>query len=234
VLFEWMGVPWSSWHIFFALGGISAALAFYGLLRRAKPAISSGSILMVFAGSYLWMMAGAILWPTLFEGFPSPARQFSLFQSVAMSSSGGILAGATGFVVMTLALGLRLGVLVDAGVSAALIAFGIGRLGCFLNGDDYGWMGGFPVQLIESSICLAGFVVLVNLKCREAGQRGLYGVVLYACMRLATEPFRADWRGPPLRVDGLEFSPPQLVAAACLLCAFGAFAFMTRRRRTSP
>lgn len=221
VLFEWMGVPWFSWHIFFALAGSLAFLVFFLVCQRVSPPIPRSSALVIFAVTYLWMVAGAVLWAIVVEGFPAPVVQLSRYRSLAMSSSGGIIAAVAGFVSINLVLGVKLRSVADAGVLAGLVAFAIGRVGCFLNGDDYGWIAGIPVQLVEAAFCIGAYLWLLNMVAPSSGRRAIYGIILYACMRLLTEPFRDDWRGQPLNLVGLEWSPPQVLAALCLAFALG-------------
>ncbi len=107
-----------------------------------------------------------------------------------------------------------------ADVCAAAIALGqaIGRIGCFMAGDDYGrpaalpWavpftdpnaasLGGaplgvplHPVQLYESAVCLALFGFLVWLGRRPHRDGDLIGAytLLYAVARFVLEFFRGD------------------------------------------
>src|SRR5580765_2793998 len=131
----------------------------------------------------------------------------------------------------------------------------IGRVGCFMAGDDYGaptqlpWavtftdpdaasIGGaplgvplHPVQLYESIVCLALFAVLVRLSRRKRfdGQVILAYTALYAAARFAIEFFRGDAdRG--FVFAGL-FSTSQFIA---LILGPAAIALWFVRRQRAP
>ena len=107
-----------------------------------------------------------------------------------------------------------------ADLCAPAIALGqaIGRIGCFMAGDDYGrpasvpWAVAFtdpdaaaiggaplgvplhPVQLYESAVCLLLFAFLVRVSRRKRfdGEVILAYTLLYAMARFALELFRGD------------------------------------------
>lgn len=138
-----------------------------------------------------------------------------------------------------------------ADVCAPAIALGqaIGRIGCFMAGDDYGrptaasWavrftdpdaatIGGaplgvplHPVQLYESVVCLAIFAVLVSLGRRRHrdGDIIITYTVLYAVARFVLEFFRGDAdRG--FLFGGL-LSTSQFIAIVMVVVAFSAIGF---------
>lgn len=112
---------------------------------------------------------------------------------LAMTFSGAGLVWYGGFIVgalaaMAVARLFRISIIkvLDAGAPAAAIGYAFGRMGCFLNGDDYGipsalpWAMGFPqgspptppgvevqpTQLYESFAALAIFGILLYLRPR--------------------------------------------------------------------
>ena len=130
----------------------------------------------------------------------------------------------------------------------------IGRIGCFMAGDDYGraaaipWavtftdpdagrIGGaplgvplHPVQLYESLTCLALFLILVRLARRKKfeGEIILAYALLYAAARFVIEYFRGDAdRG--FVFDGL-FSISQLMAI--VIAAVSVILLAVRRRKS--
>ena len=132
----------------------------------------------------------------------------------------------------------------------------IGRIGCFMAGDDYGsqtnlpWavtfshpdaaeIGGaplgvplHPVQMYESLICLGVFFFLVWLSRRKRfdGQIILAYSVLYAVARFLLEYVRGD--GDRGFVFGGLLSTSQLIAVAVMLISIPLF--LKRKYSTSP
>ena len=131
----------------------------------------------------------------------------------------------------------------------------IGRIGCFMAGDDYGrptdlpWAVAFtdvdagriggaplgvplhPVQLYESFVCLLIFVALVRLRRRKRfdGEVILTYTALYAVARFGLEFFRGDAdRG---FVFGGLLSTSQAIAA---IAAPAAMTLWILRRRHRP
>ena len=142
-----------------------------------------------------------------------------------------------------------------ADLCAPAIALGqaVGRIGCFMAGDDYGrparvpWavtftdpeaasIGGaplgvplHPVQLYESVVCLALFLLLVRLEQRRHrdGDVIVAYTGLYAVGRFVLEFFRGDAdRG---FVFGGLLSTSQFIGI--LMFAMAAVLFLARRRR---
>jgi phosphatidylglycerol---prolipoprotein diacylglyceryl transferase len=154
----------------------------------------------------------------------------------------------------------RLPVWRAADICAPAIALGqaIGRLGCFMAGDDYGsrtnvpWgivftnpdaadIGGVPlgvklhpVQLYESAVCLVLFAILVWLERRRHrdGDVIIAYTVLYAIARFVLEFFRGDAdRG---FVFGGALSTSQFIGLIICIIAAAALVFRKGRRVASP
>jgi phosphatidylglycerol:prolipoprotein diacylglycerol transferase len=154
----------------------------------------------------------------------------------------------------------RLPVWRAADICAPAIALGqaIGRLGCFMAGDDYGsrtnvpWgiaftnpdaadIGGVPlgvklhpVQLYESAVCLVLFAILVWLERRRHrdGDVIIAYTVLYAIARFVLEFFRGDAdRG---FVFGGALSTSQFIGLSMCIIAAAALVFRKSRRVASP
>lgn len=141
----------------------------------------------------------------------------------------------------------------DCFAPAIALGHAFGRIGCFLAGCCYGkaapaWAGVkfthphclvpqqlqgvplYPVQLIESGLNFALFLVLHLLLKKSAGYKK-YGVVIlayaggYALIRFTTEFFRGDDRGGVL----LGLSPSQLIAVGAVVLAAAAGRFLPER-----
>jgi phosphatidylglycerol---prolipoprotein diacylglyceryl transferase len=145
----------------------------------------------------------------------------------------------------------------SADLCAPAIALGqaIGRIGCFMAGDDYGspsavpWsvtfsdpdaarIGGaplgvplHPVQLYESAVCLAlfGFLVWLGRRKHREGDIVAAYTLIYAVARFGLEYLRGDAdRGFVL---GGTFSTSQFIAVP--LAAAAVLVLVTRRRRVA-
>ena len=140
--------------------------------------------------------------------------------------------------------------LLDCIVPAVLLALCIGRIGCFLNGDDFGipiplkpgasipwWavtfpnhtllIARYPVQLMES-----GGSLLLVLMCRRlcllplpSGGSGIFGIMGYGVLRFFLEYWRGDLRG---WIIPHVLSPAQLVSLV-LVGACGVSLYRQRR-----
>jgi phosphatidylglycerol:prolipoprotein diacylglycerol transferase len=124
------------------------------------------------------------------------------FQVAAFSGSGlvwygGLFGGTLGVVVAALLSRMKIGVVADVVAPALAMGYAVGRLGCFLNGDDYGrptslpWGMAFPkgeppttaivhpTQLYEVLLSLGIFALLVWVFApRLRGSGSLFGVYL--------------------------------------------------------
>ena len=107
----------------------------------------------------------------------------SVFSGAGLTYYGGLIGGAIGVLWVGRHYRIPLGVLVDIGAPLVALGYGVGRIGCFLNGCDYGgptdlpWGLTFvhgtppvtipvhPTQVYESLISLGFFFFLwFNLK----------------------------------------------------------------------
>src|SRR5712691_6703422 len=216
--------PFFTLHTFGLLlaGGYMAA--WWWLTREGRR---EGLDVDALASLGLWAIVGAILGAkalmivrALPEYTAAPSEMFSL----SVLTSAGDFYGA--FIGALIASALffwrhpRLPFWRAADLCGPAIALGqaIGRIGCFMAGDDYGrptdlpWAVAFtdpdaariggaplgvplhPVQLYESIVCLALFAVLVRLSRRKQfdGQVILAYTLLYAIARFVLEFFRGD------------------------------------------
>jgi phosphatidylglycerol---prolipoprotein diacylglyceryl transferase len=179
------------------------------------------------SGFGLWIIIGAILGAKLlmiFRTLPEyVARPADLFSLSTIQSAGDFYGGFIGALIAGLLFFVRHPEIPRwrmADLCAPAIALGqaIGRIGCFMAGDDYGrathlpWavvfrdpeaaeIGGaplgiplHPVQIYESLVCLAIFIFLEWLARRKKfnGEIILAYSVLYAVARFILEYFRGD------------------------------------------
>jgi phosphatidylglycerol---prolipoprotein diacylglyceryl transferase len=174
-----------------------------------------------------WAIGGAIVGAKalmIVRGFSEFANAPSeIFSSSVLTAAGDFYGGFIGALIASAIFFRRhqeLAVWRVADLCGPAIALGqaIGRIGCFMAGDDYGrptdvpWgvafsdpdaarIGGaplgvplHPVQLYESLVCLLLFVALVRLSRRKRfdGEVILAYTALYAIARFVLEFFRGD------------------------------------------
>jgi phosphatidylglycerol---prolipoprotein diacylglyceryl transferase len=245
-------------HTFGVFLSAAYLAALWKLLRGAKrEGLKSESI----AGLGLWVIIGAIAGAKILmvlrfyrEYLANPADLWSL---ATLQSAGDFYGGFIGAILAALVYFNRhaeLPAWKTADLSAPAIALGqaIGRIGCFMAGDDYGrptdrpWgvtfhhpdaadIGGaplgiplHPVQLYESLVCLVLFFVLVRLAQNKKfnGEIILAYSSLYALARYFLEFLRGDAdRGFVL---GGWLSTSQAIAVATLIICIPLF---VKRRR---
>jgi phosphatidylglycerol:prolipoprotein diacylglycerol transferase len=195
ILFEIFGWEVPSWHFFFMLAAFTAFAVTRLCARRAiRSGIAGAEKLFdavpnLFVICYVsgWLGARALsiaveqLEVTTFLGFLS-----QLFQIGPMTFYGGALCAVICGLFFCRFMGISLKLALDCGMIGGVFGLGVGRIGCHLNGDDFGlaiadqsnphwWAvtfpslrdGGiyrFPVQLEEA---LASFLI------------GLFGIWLF-------------------------------------------------------
>jgi phosphatidylglycerol:prolipoprotein diacylglycerol transferase len=216
--------PFLTVHTFGLLLASAYIAAFWWLIRAGRR---EGLNVDALSSLGFWAIAGAIIGAKammILRDFPEYAAAPSDMFSVSVLSSAGDFYG--GFIGALVASAIffrripRLPFWPTADLCGPAIALGqaIGRIGCFMAGDDYGaptqlpWavtftdpdagrVGGaplgvrlHPVQLYESIVCLALFAVLVRLSRRKRfdGEVILAYTSLYAIARFVLEFFRGD------------------------------------------
>jgi phosphatidylglycerol:prolipoprotein diacylglycerol transferase len=213
------------------------------------------------AGFGLWLIVGAILGAKVlmiirflpdYLGHPRDLFSYSTLQSAGDFYGGFIGALVAALIFYAVHPEIQRWRMADLCGPAIALGQAIGRIGCFMAGDDYGkpthlpWavvfrdpeateIGGtplgiplHPVQLYESLACLALFLLLVWLARRKRfdGQIILAYSILYAVARLFLEYFRGDAdRGFVL---GGLLSTSQLIAIVVLAVCVPAFLIRSR------
>lgn len=252
ILFTLFGVPFPAWHAFFALAA-AATYGFAHLLLKCRGLQAELALFpRIFVTCYLSGWFGARALSILVEQLEVQSlNQFALelFRLGPMTFYGGfLLATLAGIAVAwphRREVSLRR--MADACFPAALVGLGVGRIGCFLNGDDYGrvaangswWALNFPnlnedalryaTQLQEAgaSFLIAGIGAWLWCRAPERlrpGQTACTVVLLSALNRFFNEFYRGDARGA---FFGSELSTSQGVAlllcitASVLLFRFG-------------
>lgn len=245
ILFQWNTWIIPTWHILFLL----AVFCGYRYMQRLRSQIAPGIPIRyldtLFALVYIAGFLGARLFSFFTdESLYDPLVQIPLwhiFVPGPMTFYGGALAGFGMGLGFCLWKKMPLGALLDCLIPAVLLGLCIGRIGCFLNGDDFGlpaqispnmptpwWVVTFPnhpvpvprypVQLMESGASFLLLLCCAFLRKRSlrVGQVGLLGIIGYGLVRFFLEYLRGDVRG---WVVEAFLSPAQLVSL--LLVAAG-------------
>lgn len=216
-----------AWHTFYVIGAIAALLMLLRLGRRFAPEVPSHEIARVFATGYVFGYLGARLLSIVIE--EPDVRTFgeilmAMVRFGPMTFYGGAIAAFIFGSAYVLWRRMPFATLCDIAIPSCLVALAFGRIGCFLNGDDYGkaaplsefgspwWavtfpnlqdgIARYPVQLMEagSVVMLAGLLLLSFERLRRTlrpGVIGFIGIVGYANLRFILEFFRDDFRGSP-------------------------------------
>jgi phosphatidylglycerol:prolipoprotein diacylglycerol transferase len=254
VLVNWGNFYLPSWHVFFVLGAFAGYGLLAYLLRIYEPDISS-RLNSFFLLSYIGGYFGARWFSLLVEA--EPVQWSDFFAHGSMTFYGGFI-GAL-FLVSLYIKWQQLSWLAiwDLMIPSGFLGLAIGRIGCFLNGDDYGipvlqrptpwWAVTFtnhpdqipriPVQLVES-LAVALLVVLLCFALRYyrlrwgKGYVGSLGLAAYCVLRFLDEYWRDDERG--WWVEG-HISTSQGLSLLCLLLLLmvHCFAKFQRRRKSN-
>lgn len=219
VLFSSGSVVIPAWHVFYCIAGFAVFFIYGWAGRKWSPEIRPSFWRESWLIAYLLAYPGARLGAEL-----SSAKDFSelaeglsnLLLPGPMMFYGGFAGVVAALLLMVRLRRVSLASVADAATCAGFSGLMIGRIGCFLNGDDYGrivrqqpspfWALSFPshpvplprvpVQLMESAFCL--FLVLwlcLRFKESPSGGRALSGVMAYAVGRFFLEFLRGDDRG---------------------------------------
>lgn len=140
-----------AWHVFFALAAFATGYAFLSL--AAKDGYSTGPLKRLYVVTYFGGYFGARAFNIIFEegGAAGSLSAFltALITPGGMTFYGGFIGACIlGLLYLRQLPGNRLR-LVDLALVSGFLGLGIGRIGCFLNGDDYGKVvtdaSGFPI-----------------------------------------------------------------------------------------
>jgi phosphatidylglycerol---prolipoprotein diacylglyceryl transferase len=242
-------LPFYTLHTFGVLLALAYLTSLWWLVRTGRRQGFDPDALTSLG---FWAIFGAIVGAKLLmvvRSLPDYlAQPGALFSASFLTSAGDFYGGFIGGVVASILFfrltpSLSFWPLADLCAPAIALGQGIGRIGCFMAGDDYGkpadvfWAVAFthpdaaniggaplgvplhPVQLYESAFCFVLFGALVWLARRKTfdGQILIAYSVLYAVGRFLIEYFRGDAdRG--FLFDGL-FSTSQFIALVIVVLA---------------
>ena len=241
ILIEYQGFTLPAWHFCYFLAAI---VAFWLLLRlvRIHGDVSRRTAIDVYLISYVSGYFGARVLSLFIDGGSNGVLDFlrQIFFSLgSMTLYGGVI---TAVVLVALYIWRQQSVgwqLFDYVVIVFLLALAIGRIGCFLNGDDFGLatdsffgvvfpnlgdeIKRHPTQLYESIFCLLLFFCCYYWRnqIRQrffVGSVGLIGAGSYAFFRFLNEFLRGDYRGWVIdnELSTSQFISMLLLAGVCV------------------
>lgn len=202
------GFEITSFGLMVALGFLAGIWLFGRELRRSGlPAALENAAL---AGAIGGLVGAKVVWAIEFSD-QAPLADL-LFSRAGLSWYGGLLGGLAAGIATILAMGAPLVPTLAAATPALAVGHMLGRIGCFLVGDDYGtpstlpWAVAFPegapptdvpvhpTQLYEA-LFLAGLAVaLIAARRRGASHRAVLGLYFVAAggFRFAVEFIRVN------------------------------------------
>ena len=229
ILFTSGGLRVTSYAVFMLLAFTAAYFIRKAEVRRLGYAKEHGHQ-WIGVGALLGAVLGTKIGMILFE--PPEGLERLIAQAFSLDFSGKTIVGALVVSFISVEITKKIvGIEQPTGDGFALsflVATGIGRIGCFLNGCCYGseshgpiavYMVGatrHPVQLYESALVLALACVVVAIRKRPRPRGRLWRMTLlaYAVVRFTMEFFRGD---PVRHVGPLTAVQVVCIAAAALL-----------------
>jgi phosphatidylglycerol:prolipoprotein diacylglycerol transferase len=241
VLFHIGGFTMNSFGVMMALAFISAGFVAHWQFKQrgVKPDFVYGLLIAAVIGGLLGAKIHyLILHPSEWPG--------NLLSGGGLVWFGGLFGAIVGVVIVTLLSKERLAAVMDAGAIAVSVGYAVGRIGCFLRGDDYGiptnlpWGMSFPnglppttvrvhpTQLYESAASLVIFALLVwvfSPRFKREGPLIFVYAVLAGIERLLVEFIRTN------KPVALGLTQQQWIAIAMIVVGLiGAWYFGTRGR----
>ncbi len=252
VLFTIGGLEITSFGVLVALG----ALAGVSLFRRelARSGLPEGAVDGAVVGVIAGLAGAKLLW--VFEHLGEEPFTSLLFSRGGLSWFGGLVGGVGAALIYFVARGYPLVPTVAAATPALAVGHAIGRVGCFMVGDDYGrpsdlpWAVAFPkglpptlervhpTQLYEAAFLAVLAVLLIRWRRQAVADNIVLGryLVLAGIARFLIEFLRINTRV----LDGLtvaHIAALLMVAAGIVVMALGArwpaLAAAARRRGRS-
>ena len=219
ILFHFFSYEIPAWHTFFCLGALSIFGSFFYLNTFSDKKLSRNKLIDFYLILYISSYIGARGFSVIMDEHASSLSSFftKILAVGPMTFYGGfVLALLVGSIyVYTKNMdGLRI---FDISLVSVFLGLSLGRIGCFLNGDDYGEVCSvesifkslcvvfpnlgdnlfrYPVQLFEASFAFMIFVLGVLMQSNlRGGITGFICILIYSIGRFFLEFFRGDERG---------------------------------------
>lgn len=205
-----------TWHVVVTIGIITAYLYAHYLRKNFYPTLEKELLFKSFIISYVTSYLGARSLTILIEEDPSSLSDFfsKLGQFGGLTFFGGVLSALSVQMIYLRKRKEERKILFGIAGPSVLLGLSIGRIGCFLNGDDYGipasywWSVSFPhhahpvprvpVQLLESFFVFLLMLFVYFLQTRKNKKPediGLFSLRGYCGIRFFLEFLRDDKRG---------------------------------------
>jgi phosphatidylglycerol:prolipoprotein diacylglycerol transferase len=234
VLFEIRGFEITSFGVLVALGALVGLWLFRRELNNSR--LPEGAVDAAIAGVIAGLAGAKLFW--VFEHLGEDTFGALLTSRGGLTWYGGLIAGFGAAVVYILARGYPLVPVLAAATPALAVGHMIGRIGCFLVGDDYGkpsdlpWAVAFPrglpptfervhpTQLYEAAFLAVLAPVLLRWRRNGVADRVVLGryLVLTATARFLIEFIRVNER-VALGLTAAQWSAIAIVAAGAWLMA---------------
>ncbi|MBI4431815.1 MAG: prolipoprotein diacylglyceryl transferase [Candidatus Omnitrophica bacterium] len=245
-LFQWGSVTIYTYGALFALG--VALAAFMATRRAALIQLDAMTVFDLVVWTGLIGIAGARLvyvGENLDYYLSDPLEMFKLWQG-GLVFHGGIAASLVYVFVFARKRGKSFLAVLDFLMPYVALAYGIGRIGCFLNGCCYGtpfdgwWAVEYPfldypvhpTQIYSAAVgfLLAGFLLRLNLSKSFEGQTSAAYFIFYSAARTAIEFYRGD------KVHGVLgfFTEAQIVFLFLLLVSLAVYVFLCLKCGKAP
>ena len=242
ILIDLWGLTVPSWHFCYFIGALVALLLLLHLVRvkgKVTRRLAIDIYLLCYVAGYFGARILSIIVEQTSHDLFSFMRQVFAFGSLTLY--GGVILASVCAFLYTWLRNVSFLLLSDYFSLVFLPALAIGRIGCFLNGDDFGiatdsffgvvfpnlkdGLARHPTQLYESFFCVIAFAFFYKyfevIKRRFfVGAVGISIVGSYALFRFANEYLRDDYRG---WVIENTLSTSQFISAVIfllLLCSF--------------
>jgi phosphatidylglycerol:prolipoprotein diacylglycerol transferase len=225
-----------------------------GVTLTAREANRRGIVPDEIYGGALWVIIAGIIGARLFHVIDNwdtyAANPMAIFGTAGLAIYGALIAGLIAAVIYARVRRLGLGQLLDATAPAVPLAQAIARIGCFINGDNYGvptnpplpwsvvWTNPNamvpdhtipyqPAQLYEAAWNLIVFAVIWKLRDRVRGEGVLF--LIYA-MLFSFGRFFISF----VREDNIYFAnlrQAQIIALVVMALAVPLAAWLTQRSK---
>jgi phosphatidylglycerol:prolipoprotein diacylglycerol transferase len=259
ILFEIFGASIPAWHTMFAIAMICAYVLSMFLARQYCSSPNRDSVPFLFLLAYVsgWFGARALgILTEETERFADGSWIGALFSFGPMTFYGGALAGTLAVLIALWTLKRPVLELFDIAMPSVLVGLAVGRVGCFLNGCDYGYpaptqtwwahvnpilnddIARYPTQLEESAasfiLALVSSVWILRTKNaphRQMGRIGAWTLLATSMHRFFQERFRGDFRG---QFFGSELSTSQGISLILATIALALLFTFWLGRKSNP